>query len=96
MTTQTKTFAFTAEQQNTLRDYMTARNAENWGMWPATDKWPIPAEAGACSATQMQNKSGTATIVKFDRAVTLSDGRKAKRIGVGHTRNLGFEIAFLF
>lgn len=80
-------FRFTEQQQATLREYLTARNQQNWGLWPDVSEWPVPEEAGNFTASQYAgNGNDTATIIKFDRAVQLADGTRCKRVGRGTHR----------
>jgi hypothetical protein len=85
----------TAEEQATVKAYLMDRNAQNWGLWPAIETWPVPASLGAWTASQYKARGGQATVIKFDNAVELASGRVTKHVGVGATRRLGFQVAGL-
>lgn len=85
----------TAEEQATLKAYLIERNAQNWGLWPAVTTWPVPASLGAWTAAQYETRGGQATVIKFEAAIELANGRVTKHVGVGATRKLGFQVAGL-
>jgi len=85
----------TTEEQATLKAYLIERNAQNWGLWPPVETWPVPATLGSWTASQYEARGGHATVIKFAAAVELAAGRITTRVGVGATRRLGFEVAGL-
>jgi hypothetical protein len=70
----------TADQLSLLREFMLARNTENWGSWPGPQFWPY---FGLSYTLSQYDFHGVHTVATLDLWVELPDGRKTCRLAVG-------------
>lgn len=76
----------TTEQHNALHALLARVHQGGFAEMPPTDQWP---DLGvAYSVNPMQVKGGMVSFAKFERSITLANGRTSKKVGIGATRRL--------